>query len=145
MLPKRMVDVLRSLRAESHTRVLLYRSREEIDRYRFQKGADDYSNIPAPETFSANSSHPSTPSKQLNRRPYLSQRGTTLSWATSKWLGTRKVRAGGSLVVLTAVEFNLLEMLLRSAGQVVIGTSSKFILGRNLSASDRSTDVHVSS
>jgi two-component system response regulator CpxR len=59
--------------------------------------------------------------------------------------GTRDVRVGGSSVVLTAVEFNLLELFLRSPGQVVTREQvAKLVLGRNLSAFDRSIDVHVS-
>jgi DNA-binding response OmpR family regulator len=47
-------------------------------------------------------------------------------------------------VELTAVEFNLLECLLRSAGSVVSReTLAEKALGRPLAAFDRSVDVHV--
>jgi two-component system response regulator CpxR len=48
-------------------------------------------------------------------------------------------------VELTALEFNLLELLLRTAGRVVTREQvAKLVLGRQFSASDRSIDVHVS-
>jgi two-component system response regulator CpxR len=47
---------------------------------------------------------------------------------------------------MTSIEFNLLEELLRMAGQVVARADlSKKVLGRTLSPYDRSLDVHVSS
>jgi two-component system response regulator CpxR len=49
-------------------------------------------------------------------------------------------------VDLTSVEFTLLEVLLRAAGQVVTREElAKQVLGRPLSPYDRSIDVHVSS
>jgi two-component system response regulator CpxR len=46
---------------------------------------------------------------------------------------------------VTTVEFNLLEMLLRSAGNVVSRDDIALaVLGRELSPFDRSIDVHIS-
>jgi two-component system response regulator CpxR len=60
--------------------------------------------------------------------------------------GTRTVLRSGQKVELTSVEFAILETLLRLAGQVVSRDDLvKQALGRNLSAYDRSIDVHVSS
>jgi two-component system response regulator CpxR len=59
---------------------------------------------------------------------------------------TRTVRQSGEIVEMTSIEFNLLEELLRMAGQVVARADlSKKVLGRTLSPYDRSLDVHVSS
>ncbi len=59
---------------------------------------------------------------------------------------TRTVKRSGKDVELTAIEFSLLEELLRSAGQVVTRKElSSKVLGRGLSPYDRSIDVHVSS
>jgi len=58
---------------------------------------------------------------------------------------TRTVRQAGVPVELTSVEFGLLEVLLRSAGQVV--TREKLaatVLGRKFAPFDRSIDMHVS-
>ncbi len=150
MLPKRNgLDVLRSLRAESNTRVLLLTARgEELDRIvGLEVGADDY----VPKPFSPRELLARI--RAILRRPASSSIGghavpreaPLVSGDIEMDFGARKVQAGGSPVVLTAVEFNLLELLLRSAGQVVTREQvAKLILGRNLSASDRSIDVHVS-
>jgi DNA-binding response OmpR family regulator len=60
-------------------------------------------------------------------------------------LGTRTIHKSGKPISLTAVEYNLLEVLLRSAGQVVLREELiKAVLGRELNPFDRSIDVHVS-
>ena len=58
----------------------------------------------------------------------------------------RTVRRAGSVVELTAAEFDLLRMFLRSAGRV-IGREELFreVLDREFSVFDRSIDNHVSS
>jgi DNA-binding response OmpR family regulator len=59
---------------------------------------------------------------------------------------TRTVTRSGKVIELTAIEFSLLEELLRGAGRVVTRSElSKKVLGRGLSPYDRSIDVHVSS
>jgi two-component system response regulator CpxR len=58
---------------------------------------------------------------------------------------TRNVRRGGEVVELTGVEYDLLEILLRNAGQIVKREELvKEVLGRELSPFDRSIDMHVS-
>jgi len=60
-------------------------------------------------------------------------------------LGRRTVRRAGAPVELTAVEFTLLELLLRGAGAVVRRDElARGALGRALLPFDRSIDVHVS-
>jgi DNA-binding response OmpR family regulator len=60
-------------------------------------------------------------------------------------VGARTVRREGSEVDLTAVEFDLLETLARSAGRVVKREELvRKVLGRALSPFDRSIDMHVS-
>jgi two-component system, OmpR family, response regulator CpxR len=59
--------------------------------------------------------------------------------------GTRVVRRAGEQVELTAVEFDLLALLLRAVGRVVTREELvKAVLGRNLTPFDRSIDMHVS-
>jgi two-component system response regulator CpxR len=61
-------------------------------------------------------------------------------------LGARSVHLAGVPVELTSVEFSLLEVLLRQAGQVVSREDLSLKgLGRELNAYDRSIDMHVSS
>ena len=58
--------------------------------------------------------------------------------------GARVVRRGDEIVNLTTVEFDLLEILLRAAGQVVGREMlTKDVLGREFSPFDRSIDTHV--
>lgn len=60
-------------------------------------------------------------------------------------VGRRLVRRGGAPVELTAVEFALLELLMRAAGSVVRREDlARGALGRTLLPFDRSIDVHVS-
>src|SRR5205085_1628692 len=57
----------------------------------------------------------------------------------------RLARRGGVLITLTAVEFTLLEVLMRAAGAVVKRDDlARRALGRSLLPFDRSIDVHVS-
>jgi two-component system response regulator CpxR len=59
--------------------------------------------------------------------------------------GTRAVFRAGEHVELTAVEFDLLEKLLRAAGQIITREElSKDVLGRSSSPFDRSIDMHIS-
>jgi two-component system response regulator CpxR len=57
----------------------------------------------------------------------------------------RVVKRAGDEVILTSVEFALLEILMKAAGHIVSREDlSTQGLGRRLSQSDRSIDVHVS-
>src|SRR5262249_29541281 len=57
----------------------------------------------------------------------------------------RKVSKGGVEIEMTAAEFDLLELLLARAGQVVAREEiAQLILGRPLNHNDRSIDMHVS-
>ena len=60
-------------------------------------------------------------------------------------LSTRTVTCRDNPIDLTSVEFNVLELLLRHAGNVVTREQiAEVALGRPLNAFDRSVDVHVS-
>jgi len=59
--------------------------------------------------------------------------------------GTRAAKRLHEIIELTAVEFDLLELFLKAAGQIVSrDTIGKSVLGRELDAFDRTIDVHVS-
>jgi two-component system response regulator CpxR len=59
--------------------------------------------------------------------------------------GTRAISRAGENVELTAVEFDLLEKLMRAAGQIVTREElSKEVLGRSSTPFDRSIDMHIS-
>jgi len=59
--------------------------------------------------------------------------------------GTRVVRRAGDTVELTNVEYEILVMLLTSAGRVVTREDLvRTVLGREMSVFDRSIDMHIS-
>jgi len=139
-------EVLRSIRAQSKLPVLMLTARgDDVDRIvGLEIGADDY----LPKPFN--------PRELVARiRAILRRTGTEASSsAAAKPLvvgdieldpGTRVVRRGGKIVSLTAVEFDLLEKLLRGAGRILSREDlSKEVLGRNTSPFDRSIDMHIS-
>jgi two-component system, OmpR family, response regulator CpxR len=148
MLPKiNGIELLRRLRTESNARVLLLTARgEELDRIiGLEVGADDYVSKP----FSAREllarirailRRPETGPAAKPRGPLRLVLGDV-----EMDKGARTVTRAGSDVELTALEFNLLELLLSSAGQVITRERvATTILGRRFSALDRSIDVHVS-
>jgi DNA-binding response OmpR family regulator len=140
-------DVLRKLRAVKTTPVLMLTARgDDIDRIvGLEIGADDY----LPKPFN--------PRELVARIRAVLRRGearTTPSAAEVATLGVGNLeltpssmtcRVAGVVVPLTSAEFALLEVLVRSAGKVVSRDDlSEKVLGRSLSAYDRSLDVHVS-
>jgi len=148
MLPKiNGIELLRRLRTESNARVLFLTTRgEEVDRIiGLEVGADDYVSKP----FSARElvarirailRRPDAGSEVGMRRPERIVIGDV-----EMDTGTRGMSRGGFKVDLTALEFNILELLLRTAGRVVARDQlATMVLGRRFSPSDRSIDVHVS-
>jgi len=143
-------EVLRRLRERSRVPVLMLTARgEDVDRIvGLEMGADDY----LPKPFNP---------RELVARIRAIQRRASVSVGTGGGPaaprlvvvgdleldpGSRSVRRGGEPVELTSVEFSLLEALLLSAGRVVTRDAlAEAALGRELSAYDRSVDVHVSS
>jgi two-component system response regulator CpxR len=140
-------DVLRSIRASSHIPVLMLTARgDEVDRIvGLELGADDYL------------SKPFNPRELVARIRAVLRRSQPEARAAGDRadrlavddvvvdLGRRLVRRGGAAVELTAVEFALLELLVRAAGTVVRRDDlARGALGRNLLPFDRSIDVHVS-
>jgi two-component system response regulator CpxR len=143
-------EVLRILRKTSNIPVLMLTARgEDVDRIvGLEMGADDY----LPKPFN--------PRELIARIRAIRRRSETGKKEEEQTApperitvgdvdlntGTRTVRKTGKNVDLTAVEFDLLDMLLRFAGHVVPRKDlvSK-VLGRGLDPFDRSIDVHVSS
>jgi two-component system response regulator CpxR len=59
--------------------------------------------------------------------------------------GDRSLRLNGTDVELTALEFNVLEVLVRTAGHVVTREQvTRLVFGRKFLAFDRSIDIHIS-
>jgi len=143
-------EVLRTVRKSSAVPVLMLTARgEDVDRIvGLEMGADDY----LPKPFN--------PRELVARIRAIQRRGESptiekddssvqekiIVADVSLDSGSRVVQKGGKNVSLTAAEFDLLELLLRSAGHVVTRRElvSK-VLGRGLDPFDRSIDVHISS
>jgi two-component system response regulator CpxR len=148
-------EVLRRLRAEgSGVHVLMLTARgDDVDRIvGLEIGADDY----LPKPFN--------PRELVARIQAVLRRAraTTTTRATSPHAaavsperitvggvevdtGTRHVRRDGETVELTNVEYEILVILLSSAGRVV--TREELVrsaLGREISVFDRSIDMHIS-
>jgi two-component system response regulator CpxR len=149
MLPRiNGFELLRRLRMASQVPVLMLTARgDAVDRVvGLQAGADDY----LPKPFDP---------QELVARVQAILRRTTPAVLGSGEAGdvftmadivldsrARTVRRGGSIVDLTAAEFDLLRTFLRSAGRV-INREELFreVLDREFSVFDRSIDNHVSS
>jgi two-component system response regulator CpxR len=141
-------EVLRRLRAGSARPVLMLTARgDDVDRIvGLEMGADDY----LPKPFNPRELVARIRAVQ-RRAAIVSPTGAAPGEALSVGnvtldLGARTVHLSGDAVELTSVEFSLLEVLIRQAGQVVSREElSLQALGRELNAYDRSIDVHVSS
>jgi two-component system response regulator CpxR len=145
MLPKMNgLDVLRALRPKSQVPVLILTARgDDMDRIiGLEIGADDYLAKP----FNV---------RELVARVRAILRRAHAAPASDREPidvadvhldpGARTVRRDGQPVELTSVEFEILELLMRHAGQVVTRDQiANDVLGRQLFAYDRSVDVHVS-
>ncbi|HKO95146.1 MAG TPA: response regulator transcription factor [Polyangiaceae bacterium] len=164
-------DVLREIRRRSHVPVIMLTARgEDVDRIvGLELGADDYQAKPfnprelaariraiqrrtlLPHLASSASAVP-PPSSPSSGSPPSSERRLLPDEARVLRVGDvvlhsqlRSVRRAEHEVPLTSVEFSILEQLLKSAGSIVSRESlARDGLGRRLSQSDRSVDVHVS-
>jgi DNA-binding response OmpR family regulator len=140
------LDVLRKLGASYAAPILMLTARgDDVDRIvGLELGADDYL------------------SKPFNPRELVARMRAILRRAGSRSArsgapeelsvgpvilnaGTRQVHVAEKLVTLTGAEFRVLELLMRSAGQVISRDAmTEQALGRKLAAYDRSIDTHIS-
>ncbi len=142
-------DVLRKIRESSKVPIIMLTARgDDIDRIvGLELGADDY--LPKPfnprelvariRAIQRRTETTATPQTQTDTPAELNIGDVTLNRTN------RSVKCADKNIALTSVEFNLLEFLLTNAGKV-IGREElvENVLGRRLSAYDRSIDVHVS-
>jgi DNA-binding response OmpR family regulator len=139
-------DVLRELGAARTTPILMLTARgDDIDRIvGLELGADDYL------------------SKPFNPRELVARMRAILRRASNRSirgagpdelvvgpivlnLGMHQVRVSDKPVALTGAELRVLELLMRSAGQVISRDAmTEQALGRKLTPYDRSIDTHIS-
>ena len=139
-------DLLRKLGASHDTAILMLTARgDDVDRIvGLELGADDYL------------------SKPFNPRELVARIRAILRRASSRPTrggvpdeltvgpivlntGTHQVHVAGKMAALTGAELRVLELLMRSAGQVISRESmTEQALGRKLVAYDRSIDTHIS-
>ncbi|MCK7546794.1 response regulator transcription factor [Marinobacter koreensis] len=139
------LEVLRSLRAETHLPVVLLTARgDETDRIvGFEVGADDY--IPKP----CNPRELVARLQALLRRIAWDQKsevnGTREYGDLRLETANRRIYQNGEPLELTATEYEVLQVLLAHAGSVVRKTDlMQWALGRRLEAYDRTLDMHIS-
>jgi two-component system, OmpR family, response regulator CpxR len=141
-------DLLRGIRATSQMPVLMLTARgDDVDRIvGLELGADDYLSKPFNPRELVARIRAILRRTQSEARTPGDRAGETLGVDdVAMDLGRRTVRRAGAPVELTAVEFTLLELLLRAAGAVVRRDElARGALGRALLPFDRSIDVHVS-
>jgi DNA-binding response OmpR family regulator len=138
-------DVLRKLGASYTTPILMLTARgDDVDRIvGLELGADDYL------------SKPFNPRELVARLRAILRRASNRSRGAvpdelavgpiTLHTGTHQVHVQGNAVALTGAEFRVLELLMRSAGQVISRDAmTEQALGRKLVAYDRSIDTHIS-
>ena len=139
-------EILRRLRAESKVPVIMLTARgEDVDRIvGLELGADDY----LPKPF--NPRELAARIRAILRRyeprpagapasPRLEMNGVALD------PGSREVITNGEKVELTTFEFDILEMLMRSAGRVLSRDAlMENFYNRKATPFDRSIDMHIS-
>jgi len=138
-------DVLRKLGATHDTPVLMLTARgDDVDRIvGLELGADDYLSKPFnPRELVARIR------AVLRRSSNRAGRGVPDELKVGSITlntGTRQVRSGERAVALTGAEFRVLELLMRSVGQVISREAlTEQALGRKLVPYDRSIDTHIS-
>ncbi len=135
------------MRAQSKIPVIMLTAKgDDIDRIiGLEMGADDYVPKPCqPRELLARINAILRRAQQTTENPSvvnsISASGITLFPAK------RQAMIGDAALELTSTEFNLLEVLMRHAGQVVSKENlSQEALDRKLAKFDRSIDVHISS
>lgn len=134
-------ELLKRLREKSRVPVLMLTARgEDVDRIvGLELGADDYLAKPFnPRELLARI-------RAILRRAQSPGRGRLEVNGVVIDPGTREVTCDGRLLEMTTLEFDILEVLMRSAGRVVSRDSlMESMYNRKATPFDRSIDMHVS-
>jgi len=139
-------DVLRKLGASYNTPILMLTARgDDVDRIvGLELGADDYLSKPFnPRELVARMR--AILRRASNRSGRLSAPDELIVGRIVLNTGTHQVKVADAPVQLTGAEFRVLELLMRSAGQVISREAmTEQALGRKLVPYDRSIDTHIS-
>ena len=138
-------EVLRHIRESLKIPVLMLTARgDDVDRIvGLEIGADDY--LPKPFNPRELAARIRAILRRSSGREGLENSQTLVVGDVEIELGTRLVRRGGKIIELTAVEYDVLEKLLRAAGRIMTREElSRDVLGRSPSPFDRSIDMHIS-
>jgi len=139
-------DVLRKLGASYETPILMLTARgDDVDRIvGLELGADDYLSKPFnPRELVARIR---AILRRVSNRPARGGASDEVSVGPIVLhAGMHQVRVADQPIALTGAEFRVLEILMRSAGQVISRESmTEQALGRKLVPYDRSIDTHIS-
>ena len=137
-------EILRRLRPQSKTPVIMLTARgEDVDRIvGLELGADDY--LPKPFNPRELAARIRAVLRRYEARPpepsaRLEVNGVTID------PGSREAFSNGKRVELTTFEFDILEMLMRSAGRVLSRDAlMESFYNRKATPFDRSIDMHIS-
>jgi two-component system response regulator CpxR len=136
-------EILRRLRSQSRVPVLMLTARgEDMDRIAgLEMGADDY--LPKPFNPRELLARIRAILRRLDRPP--SPQGPIEINGVRIDPGTREVSLNGRPIEVTTFEFDILELLMRSAGQVVSRDDlMEHLYNRKATPFDRSADMHIS-
>ena len=140
-------DVLRKLGASYDTPILMLTARgDDVDRIvGLELGADDYLSKPFNPRELVARIRAILRRASSRRRAAACRRRARRRARSCSTPGTHQVRVADQPVALTGAEFRVLELLMRSAGQVISRESmTEQALGRKLVPYDRSIDTHIS-
>jgi two-component system response regulator CpxR len=137
-------EILRRLRQKSKVPVIMLTARgEDVDRIvGLELGADDY--LPKPFNPRELAARIRAILRRYEPRPDVPSSRLEVN-AVALDPGTREVFSSGKRVELTTFEFDILELLMRSAGRVLSRDAlMENFYNRKATAFDRSIDMHIS-
>lgn len=141
------LSVLKELRSGRYCPVLMLTARgDDVDRIvGLELGADDYLAKPFNPRELVARIKAILRRVELTKTPASNQSTVLLLNGLELNPHNRQLSCNGELISLTATEFQLLELLMRRAGEVVSKDElSREVLGKRLQMYDRSLDMHVS-